>query len=61
MTLLFAGIVAALVLMWRRLTAVEREVEYLREALVEARFEAHAEAPLTAPPPIERREEPAVV
>ena len=29
MTLLFAGIVAALVLMWRRLTAVEREVEYL--------------------------------
>jgi uncharacterized membrane protein len=61
MTLLFAGIVAALVLMWRRLTAVEREVEQLREALVEARFQPRAEAPLTAPPPVERREEPAVV
>ncbi|MFV1920626.1 DUF2339 domain-containing protein [Sphingomonas sp. MJ1 (PH-R8)] len=61
MTLLFAGIVAALVLMWRRLTAVEREVEHLREALVEARFQPRAEAPLAAPPPVERREEPAVV
>jgi uncharacterized membrane protein len=61
MTLLFAGIVAALVLMWRRLTAVEREVEQLREALVEARFQPRAEAPLTAPRPVERREEPAVV
>lgn len=60
MTLLFAGIVAALVLMWRRLTAVEREVEYLREALVEARFEAPAQ-PIATPPAVERRDEPAVV
>lgn len=61
MTLLFAGIVAALVLMWRRLTAVEREVEYLREALVEARFEAPAQPIATTPPAVERRDEPAVV
>ena len=61
MTLLFDGIVAALVLMWRRLTAVEREVEHLREALAEARFEAPAQPIATTPPAVERRDEPAVV
>ncbi|MFV0623906.1 DUF2339 domain-containing protein [Sphingomonas sp. ac-8] len=56
LTLLFAGIVAALVHMARRLTAVERELEQLRRAPTSLR----SEAPLSPPPTVAVRTEPAV-
>ncbi|MCC2977560.1 DUF2339 domain-containing protein [Sphingomonas sp. PL-96] len=64
MTLTFAGIVVAILAMWRRLAVVEREVQHLRAELAEAQ-RAPAEPPAAAwpvaPPPVERRDEPAVV
>jgi uncharacterized membrane protein len=57
MTFLFAGTVAALVVMWRRLSAVEQEVAHLRDALADAR---HASRPTEAGP-VERRVEPVAV
>jgi uncharacterized membrane protein len=67
MTLTFAGIVVAILAMWRRLAAVEREVEQLRDALAEAQHRTRPEPPIAARPapagplPVERRDEPAIV